>query len=172
MSAVLILRSNRASFLRDNSCSQMRSTRQPRCRNVRVTSRSRVLFRASLEAQYAIQVRGIWPCRGQPCQKHPSTNTATRSRRQTKSGEPSSGTPRRQPVRPYARSKRTNRPSVLVLPVLRTSAMIAERRCGVKTSAMIKPSCDSGRVESAIAIALLASTEDGRYAFPPRCRPK
>ncbi len=64
----------------------MRNTRQPARRNVRVTSRSRAWFAANFFRQNAALPLGIVPCIGQPCQKHPSTNTASRAARNTKSG--------------------------------------------------------------------------------------
>ena len=69
-----------------SSCSQIRTTRQPCARKVRVTSRSRALFPASLRCQNARLLAGLVACLGQPCQKQPSTNTAVRDFEKTKSG--------------------------------------------------------------------------------------
>src|SRR5690606_40133745 len=48
-------------------------------------SSSRARFRANLAAQYLALVFGSVWCSGQPCQKHPSTNTATFARGNTRS---------------------------------------------------------------------------------------
>jgi hypothetical protein len=136
ISARRIRRRSVSSFFRVSSCSQMRRTVHLCWRKARATRRSRALLRANLDDQYATRERGVWPWREQPCQKQPSTNTATRSRRQTKSGEPRRRDSRRHPVIRAARSNRTSRCSVLALPVLRTRLIIAERRLFVKTSAI------------------------------------
>jgi hypothetical protein len=61
-----------------NSHSQKRSTLPPllRSRSLFLASRSRL--RASFAAQYSAFARGKCPQRGHPCQKHPSTKTASR----------------------------------------------------------------------------------------------
>ena len=69
-----------------SSCSQMRSTRQPARRNARFTRRSRAMFAANFRRQNAALPFGLVPCCGQPCQKQPSTNTASRCLWKTKSG--------------------------------------------------------------------------------------
>lgn len=107
--------SRRTSFgssRRRNSCSQTRTTDQPKARKARLTRRSLALFVAILSRQKAALVLGRVACRGQPCQKQPSTNTAALSLGKTKSGltengfsrrrssvfRPLSARPRRQPV--------------------------------------------------------------------------
>src|ERR1017187_2738747 len=80
-----IRRSNRASFCLSlvahcKMCSHMRRTRQPVRRMVQFTSRSRAWLRANFFFQNAALPLGLVPCLGQPCQKQPSTNTASRSR--------------------------------------------------------------------------------------------
>lgn len=75
------------------SCSQMRSTLHPRPLSDPSTRLSRCRFRRILAIQKVVFVFGFVPCRGQPCQKHPSTNTATRERRNAMSGLPGSPTP-------------------------------------------------------------------------------
>lgn len=67
---------------------------------------------------------------GQPCQKQPSTNTAMRSARQTKSGRPGIGRCLRHPLSPAARNKSRRRSSVLRLPVPRTACIVRERSAG------------------------------------------
>ncbi len=74
-----------------NTCSHTRTTCQPALRNLRDTSRSRSRFRASFSCQNDLLDDGFVPCHGHPCQKHPSTNNATRSFRQTKSGRTRKG---------------------------------------------------------------------------------
>lgn len=111
-------------------------TVHPSFRRVRVTNRSRSLFRPSLAAHHSARVCGIGECLGfgQPCQKHPSTKTITRSRRNTKSGLPNRTTPRRQPVIRWARSSLIRRSSVSLFPRDRISDMTALRLVLVKTS--------------------------------------
>jgi hypothetical protein len=119
-----------------SACSQIRTTRQPLRRRARVTSRSRSLFRESLASQNFRRVAGMVPCLGQPCQKQPSTKTATRSAGQAKSGRPGRGRWRRQPVIPDLRRAEANRSSVARLPRERTAAITRDRSALVKTSAM------------------------------------
>ena len=84
-------RRRRDSFSRFNSCCQMRSTRQPACRNTRETKRSRALFRIIFSRQYDLLLCGGCECFRQPCQKQPSTNTASRNLGKIKSGFPNTG---------------------------------------------------------------------------------
>jgi hypothetical protein len=116
--------------------SQMRRTVQPDARKARVTARSRCAFLASFGAQYSMREVGTRPWRGQPCQKQPSTNTATFSAGNTKSGLPGSGAPRRQPLMRCPRSSAIVRSSVSRFPRERMSDMTAERLTLVNTSAM------------------------------------
>ncbi len=113
----------------------MRTTVQPALRSERVTFRSRSVFRASFAFQNARFPAGIVPCLAQPCQKQPSTNTATRSRRKTKSGLPKTGAFRRQPVMPCARISAMSRSSVARFPLERIAAITALRFFLVKMSA-------------------------------------
>ena len=115
--------------------SHTRSTVQPARRSVRVTSRSRAALRENFAAQKAARVAGCVACRGQPCQKHPSTNTATRSLRKTKSGFPNTRAFRRQPVISCARSSAIIRSSVAAFPLPRMRAITALRFTLVKMSA-------------------------------------
>lgn len=116
--------------------SQTRKTVQPFARSVRETARSRWELRSSFARQKPTRDFGILPCRGHPCQKQPSTKTATRCLRKTKSGLPASGTARRQPVTRCSRSNATKRSSVLALRLARTFAISALRFDLVRTSAM------------------------------------
>jgi hypothetical protein len=79
-------RTTRDSAARKSSCSQTRTTVQPASTSTTSVSRSRVLFRSILLAQKSRFRRGTDQCSGQPCQKQPSTNTATRSTVKTTSG--------------------------------------------------------------------------------------
>jgi hypothetical protein len=69
-----------------NAHSQMRITRQPFRRKARLTSASRFLFLENLRRQNTALPFGFVPCLGQPCQKQPSTKTASRSFGKIKSG--------------------------------------------------------------------------------------
>ena len=85
-----MLRATFAQCLVVRSHSQIRTTRQPCLRRVLVTRRSLARLRSSFDAHQSARFFGRGACFGfgQPCQKQPSTNTATRSRRNTKSGLP------------------------------------------------------------------------------------
>ena len=72
-------------FSLGKACSQIRTTFHPARRNVRSTSRSRVLFPANLRRQKARLFFGLVACLGHPCQKQPSTNSASRTCLNTKS---------------------------------------------------------------------------------------
>src|SRR5258708_5498588 len=71
---------------------------EPPRRKVRVTSRSRVMFRENFRRQNAALPFGFVPCFGQPCQKQPSTKIASLSFGKMKSGLPKIFRLRRQPV--------------------------------------------------------------------------
>ncbi len=73
---------------------------------------------------------------GSRCHKHPSTKTATRSFRNTKSGLPKKRCCRRQPVIPSARISLTSASSVALFPRDRTRLITSERLAFVKTSDM------------------------------------
>ena len=136
------------SFRRDNSCSQIRRTFQPRLRRVRVTRRSRDRLAAIFFRQKAALFRGWMKCRGHPCQKQPSTNTASLRARKTKSGRtlnfPLSTlnwrlAPRRQPPTPCARKIAINRSSVSLLPALRMRDIDAG--CWASNQRPFAPAC-------------------------------
>jgi len=69
------------------SHSQKRSTRQPDCSSRRVARRSRARFRRIFARQRSRfgPLNSVRPCTGQPCQKQPSTRTATRALAKTMS---------------------------------------------------------------------------------------
>lgn len=101
--------------------SQIRSTSHPRSRSSLVTRRSRALLPLILVCHAAAFVFGemflpqLWPC-----QKHPSTKTATLSFGHTKSGRPGRGWCLRHPLKPECRSNEASRSSVVLFPRLRT----------------------------------------------------
>lgn len=70
------------------SHSHIRMTEKPLALSLREIAASRLLFLAIFARQYSLFVWGICPQRGQPCQKHPSTNTTTRWPLNQKSGWP------------------------------------------------------------------------------------
>ena len=77
-----------------SSCSQTRITSQPRCRSRSLVFESRSMLARIFARQNCSLAFGHVPCSGQPCQKQPSTKTATLARRNTTSarrGESSSG---------------------------------------------------------------------------------
>lgn len=79
----------RAKFaLARTSCSQSLITLMPSLERRRLTSLSRAIFRAILVSQYGRFCFGIRKHSSQPCQKQPSTNTATDSIGNQKSGIP------------------------------------------------------------------------------------
>lgn len=137
--------------------SQMRKTVQPDARKSRVTSRSRCAFRASFTVQKATRVFGVRPWRGQPCQKQPSTNTATFCARKMKSGFPGSGTPRRQPMMRRSRINTMSRSSVARFPRARTRDIRSERSATVSVSVTASFSADA-----------FCSAPRCQRRFPPR----
>lgn len=80
-----------AAFALISSCSQIRITFQPSLRSVRVTRRSRSLVASILFFQNLTFDDGNCLHFAQPCQKQPSTNTATLRPGQAKSGLPATG---------------------------------------------------------------------------------
>ena len=102
-------------------------TFQPRCSRTLFTVLSRRTFRLIFRNQYARFVFGIRHLWGWPCQKHPSTNTATRALGKTKSGFPYSSKFLRHPVMWFSRRTARNASSVDLLPADLTWRMIHER---------------------------------------------
>lgn len=114
-------------FLREHS--RMRTTLYPKSPSARVTFLSRFTFASILLRQNVLWVFGKWLLLQirHPCQKHPSTNTATLYFGKTKSGCPTSLELRRHPVIPYSRNNATSLSSVLLFPFERILDIISER---------------------------------------------
>ena len=68
-----------------SSCSQILMTRQPSSAKRRPVSASRERFASIFSRQNSALLLGQEACSGQPCQKQPSTNTATRAETKTTS---------------------------------------------------------------------------------------
>ena len=145
-----IRRSRFLSFLRANSCSQIRSTRHPRERSVSVTRLSRALFASNLLFQNRRLLAGRLECFGQPCQKQPSTKTANLILENTKSGFPNTGQFRRHPDILYARKSLDKAISVSLLPLPRIRDMTSDRLALVKTSLIL---CTISRICSRAVIS-------------------
>lgn len=128
------------------SHSQILTTFQPCFLSVAVTSKSRLALRASFSFHQDARVAGTGACfgLGQPCQKHPSTNTATRSGQKMKSGFPNTFCRRRQPVIRYRRKIAIKRTSVPRFPLPRIAAMTALRFSAVNTSGISHGSAVDG----------------------------
>src|SRR5690349_8792843 len=94
------------------SCSHIRNTAHPCFRNCFPTARSRATFRLIFSSQNSRFCLGIPRCLEQPCQKHPSTNTANLEDLKTKSGLPNSTCRRRHPVIPCILNSAISRSSV------------------------------------------------------------
>lgn len=92
---------NRLGFL--SAHSRTRRTVQLLFLSSRDTSRSRRILRCIFSLQNSTELEGIRWQRGQPCQKQPSTNTASLLLKKTKSGFPKTRVRRRQPVIPAPR---------------------------------------------------------------------
>ncbi len=120
-----------------SSCSQILSTFQPRLLNSLVTSRSREVFFASFSRQNLRFVAGRFECLGHPCQKHPSTKTASLRVLKKKSGFPKSLGCLLQPLMPFRRSSVANIISVSLFSLPRMRDITQERFCLVKTSAIL-----------------------------------
>jgi hypothetical protein len=118
------------------SCSHMRTMLQPFLRSERLTHRSRAILAASFFCQNAWLPLGLVECLGHPCQKHPSTKTASRAAVKRKSGFPKTGCFRRQPTMRCRRKSFRRASSVSLLPWPRMRDMTSERFALVKTSAM------------------------------------
>ena len=108
--------------------SQIRTTEYPRALNARETTIPLLLFRKIFVRQYDRFVFGIWPQFGQPCQKHPSTKTATLLEECNRSGLPimSRGCSS-QPLRARCISIARSRSSVVLLPDERMARMFSLR---------------------------------------------
>jgi hypothetical protein len=103
------------------SCSQILMTLMPLCERVRFTSLPRTTLRAILASQYARFCFGIRKHVLQPCQKQPSTKTATAFFANQKSGMPTmSRGCSSQPLMPPLTSAIRSRTSVERFPRERT----------------------------------------------------
>lgn len=114
--------------------SQILTTFQPFSLSDRVTRRSLTTLRAIFCSQYARCAFGIRHFVGWPCQKQPSTNTATRAVGNTTSGFPWREYRRRHPVMPFSRKTVIRQASVERFPPDFTCAMIHERFCRLNVS--------------------------------------
>lgn len=116
------------SGFRPSAHSHILITFHPFSLNCRAFCRSLALLAAIFCCQSAAFVFGVkFRPHSCPCQKHPSTNKATRDFGQTKSGLPTSGACRRQPVIPFALNKLTAYSSVVLLPRLRIRDINCDR---------------------------------------------
>ncbi len=75
----------RSAAARGSSCSHTRTTCHPAAASAASVSRSRAVMLASFTRHQSALAFGRWTCTGQECQKQPSTKTATRAPRNTRS---------------------------------------------------------------------------------------
>ena len=118
------------------SCCQIRTTRQPLLRRMRFTRWSRALFAESFFVQNGRLLAGVVQCFGQPCQKQPSTKTARREARNTKSGLPNMVWFLLHPTIPRLSIKVRSLCSVARFPFDRIRDITLDRNLTEKTSAM------------------------------------
>jgi hypothetical protein len=117
--------------LAPSSCSHILATRIPRLRSCRFVVKSRRRFRSIFVLQNRTLVRGKWPQVRHPCQKQPSTKSATRDSAKKKSGFPKIfGGCTFQPFRPACAKSARRRRSVVRLPRERMDLIIPERITG------------------------------------------
>ena len=130
----------RASHSRERtSCSQTRTTWNPALRSSLATSWSRSLFRSIFLDQNSRRFWGMLRLHFEhPCQKHPSTNSATASDRKRKSGLPNTfGGLRCHPlIRALAKQPATDN-SVERFPLARTRDICIDRSADVRESARL-----------------------------------
>jgi hypothetical protein len=146
--------------------SQIRSTVQPRSRKIRFTVRSRSLLPRIFAAQNARLEVGIRARVGCPCQKSPSTKTASPSQGNTKSGWPGSLLPRRHPRIPPLRMRTIKRISVEALPRARIADITSDLLLAVKTSAIL----NNALYGLLVRFHLPARASFVFLAYPPVCR--
>lgn len=102
-------------------CSHTLRTRMSMARRSRATRRARLLFPSTLDLQYPRFPLGSRRHLGHPCQKHPSTKSATRALLNQKSGWPRIARGwSRQPFTSALTSANRRRPSVDLFPTERT----------------------------------------------------
>ena len=99
----LTARATRLAARTGSSCSHTRTTRHPAARRRRVVSASRLRFASILARHHSRFTFGHVACFEHPCQKHPSTNTASRARAKVRSAR------RRVPGTPWSTRKRRPR---------------------------------------------------------------
>ena len=105
-----------SSGFRVRSHSQMRTILHPRCSSSWFTRRSLARVFATFSRQTLAFVLGVtFRPQSCPCQKHPSTNTASFSLGHTKSGLPVNRWCLRQPLKPDLRNRHARRLSVVKL---------------------------------------------------------
>lgn len=119
------------------SCSQIRMTFQPRLRSFARFRRSRRELFSIFGSQYFLLLLGRIQCCLHPCQKQPSTNTASFLFGKIKSGEPSTPlTCLRQPAILFFLKHFMNSISVVLLSVLRIAVMFL-LRCSFETLSIV-----------------------------------
>jgi hypothetical protein len=106
--------------------SLMRRTLHPSLRSDFATRMSRRMFVSILLRQNSVFVRGRY-LQEHPCQKQPSTKTASLRPGHAKSGLPATGQCLRYPLIPAAHRSCAKGNSVVVFPRDRTAAMILDR---------------------------------------------
>lgn len=111
-----------------------RTTVHPVRRRPLLTRRSRRRFCSILLRQKSVFVCGMFLQRLHPCQKHPSTKTATFRRGHAKSGRPTTCQCLRYPRRPDSQRRWPNVSSVLLFPFERIAAMMLDRLSGENRS--------------------------------------
>jgi hypothetical protein len=158
--SVIVLRKSTARRIREAVAwsvtrhSQTRRTLQPERLSKRATRMSRRLLSSTFLLQNATLLFDGRLHRGQPCQKHPSTNKATFILGQAKSGFPATCQCLRYPLSPERLRTFIIACSVVRLPRLLTDAMIRDRTsCGTRSTAGLSLN---------IAIIAQRSSEDPR----------
>ena len=105
----------------------------------RSSNRSRFWLAFRFFSRNSPFVAGIFECFGQKCQKQPSTNTATRSLGNTKSGFPNTGRFLRHPVISSSWNTAINASSVARFPLLRIRAFSPRNHIGLRIPGAIAP---------------------------------
>ena len=119
-----------------SSHSHMRITIQPRASNAAVISASCLIFRCRFAIQYSLLCSGRVFLQSCPCQKQPSTKTAIRSRKNTKSGCPLTLYCLLHPLIPCSLNISIRRSSVVLLAVGLT-AFITDDLCAGENTSLI-----------------------------------
>src|SRR5262249_17326876 len=130
--------------------------------------RSRVLLRATFFVQYSWLELGARRHAGQPCQKQPSTNTATRRSSKTKSGHPATSLAcMRHPRIPDRTRRARNTRSVHRLPVDFPAAMVRERTDAETLSIYSYTGTVYEKVDSPVVSPLARHVRDLRFEALP-----